>query len=301
MALIADFNDDFLEFLLADEAAFGIDSEGEVGGIGKRRSAHGTGGDLGVLLLDGGDDVSGGNVAGGGFLWVQPDAHGIIAGAENGDLADAWEAGEDVLYLEGSVVADEDIVILFAGGDQVHDQSQVGGGFQHADANATDLFGQAGEGLVDAVLDLDLGFVEISAQLEGDSEAHRTIGRGLGRHVEAVFHPIDGFFQGRGDGGADHVRTGPGVNRDDLHGGRHDFRVFANRKRAQGDSADDRDEHGEHAGEDGARDEVLAEVHGKAVRGQRSGGRGQGAAVRGQRSESSGQRAAGLGMLFSDC
>src|SRR5208282_1217220 len=94
-----------------DEPAHGAEGELELGASGRGRQTEGAGGDLDVLLADGVDDIAGGHVAGSDFVGIEPDAHAVIARAENLDVADAVEAREGVLDLEVGVVAEVKLVV----------------------------------------------------------------------------------------------------------------------------------------------------------------------------------------------
>ena len=94
-------------------------------GSADRLLADGAGGNLHVLLADGADDVAGGQVAGGEFVRVEPDAHRIVARAENPHVARAGNAGQDVLDLQGGVVAQINLVVAAVGREQVDDHGEV--------------------------------------------------------------------------------------------------------------------------------------------------------------------------------
>ena len=55
-----------------------------------------TGGDLDVLLSERIGDVKRGEAAGGETAGIEPDAHGVLALAEDDDVADARDAFERV-------------------------------------------------------------------------------------------------------------------------------------------------------------------------------------------------------------
>ena len=54
---------------------------------------------------DGIGDVAGGKPVLGRLLRIDPDAHGIIAGAEHLHLADALDAGQPILDVEHGIIA----------------------------------------------------------------------------------------------------------------------------------------------------------------------------------------------------
>ena len=103
---------------------FDAELEG-AGGLHGRLVEH-AGGDLGVFGLEGGDDLAGGEAAGGDLFGVEPDAHGVVAGADDVDVADAGCAGEDVLDLQGGVVGEVELVARVLRRVEVHDHHEVG-------------------------------------------------------------------------------------------------------------------------------------------------------------------------------
>ena len=68
------------------------------------------GGDFDVLLGKGVGDVEGGEAAGGEAVGIEPDAHGVLALAEDDDGADAGDALEGVADVDVEVVGDEGLV-----------------------------------------------------------------------------------------------------------------------------------------------------------------------------------------------
>ena len=171
-------DDDLAEFLLRNQPALHVDGHFEVHGVFDWLLPHHPGGDLHVLLADGVDNVAGGQVSRRDFVRVQPEAHGVIARAENLHVAGAGNAGQHVLDLEGGVVAQINVVIPSIRGKEVDHHRQVrrllGGG----DAQRAHFLGQFGQGLGHPVLDLHLGLVHVGAELEGDGGGqHAVAGR----------------------------------------------------------------------------------------------------------------------------
>ena len=65
------------------------------------------GGDFDVLLGESVGDVEGGEAAGGESRGIEPDAHGVLALAEDDDGTDAGDALERVVDVDVEVVGDE--------------------------------------------------------------------------------------------------------------------------------------------------------------------------------------------------
>ena len=123
--------------------------------------------------------VAGRQAALGDLLRVEPDAHGVVAAAEQLHLADAVDAREAVLDVQHRVVAQVGHVVAVVRRQQMHDHGQVGRALDGRDAEAAHFLGQARLGLRDAVLHELLGLVGVGAELEGDGQRHQAVGGGL--------------------------------------------------------------------------------------------------------------------------
>ena len=71
-----------------------------------RRHAELAGGDLLVLLLDGTDDILRRQRARVELVGVEPEAHRILAGAEDIDIADARHARQFILQMNRRVIGE---------------------------------------------------------------------------------------------------------------------------------------------------------------------------------------------------
>src|SRR5262249_29770194 len=71
--------------------------------------------DLHVLLLQGLEGVRGGHVARGQRRRIEPDAHAVVACAEEADVTHPGQPGERVLHLDGGVVAEVELVVSTVG------------------------------------------------------------------------------------------------------------------------------------------------------------------------------------------
>ncbi len=180
---------------------------------------------------------SGGEPALGHLARVEPDAHGVVAGAEKPHIADAGQPREPVLDVDDRVIAQVDHVVAVIGREQVDDHGQVGRALHRGDAELLDFLRQAGQRLVDAVLHELRGEVGIGAELEGDGQRHQAVGGRLRRHVEHVLDALDLLFDRIGHGLRDGLRIRAGELRGDDDRGRHDFRIFRDRQAAHGDQA----------------------------------------------------------------
>src|SRR5262249_38713420 len=152
--------DDVAELLFVGEPPGGIQGNLE-GGVVRGRGTELPGGDLHVLLADGGDHVAGGQVTRRELLRVEPDAHGVVAAAEHLHVAHARQPRELVLDVEHRVVAQVERVVTATGRGEVDDQGQVGGRLDRIDAEAAHFFRQARQRLCHAVLHLHLGAIDV--------------------------------------------------------------------------------------------------------------------------------------------
>src|ERR1051326_1377123 len=143
----------------------------------------------------------------------------------------------------------------------MHDHRQVRGLLDGRHAEAADFFGELGQRLRDAVLDLDLGFVDVGAQFEGHCQRDHTVACGLRKHIERILNTVDGLLQRRGDRLGDGFRVRAWIGRAHDDGGWNDLRVFADRQPEHREQTNDEDHGREHARENRAPDEEVGEVH----------------------------------------
>ena len=108
-------HDDIGEGGRVGETALRFDIELEGARLGHRRLVDHAGGHLHVLAAQRRDHVACGQVAGGELFRIEPDAHRVVARAEDGDIADAVDAGQHVLHVQGGVVGDVEQVARIVG------------------------------------------------------------------------------------------------------------------------------------------------------------------------------------------
>ena len=215
------------------------------------------GGDFDVLLGEGVGNVKGREFPGGEFFGVEPDAHGVLALAEDDDRADAGDALEGVGDVDVEVVGDEGLREGVIGGDEAGGEDEVRVGLSDGDAGVVDGGWEAALGGGDAVLDVYGGDVEVVTGLEGDGDcACAVVGAG-GGDVAHSLDTVDGLFEGDGDCGFNDGGVGTDVvaGHDDLRGSQ--LGVERDRDRGDGDCAGEDDEQGADGGEDGTADEEI--------------------------------------------
>ena len=111
LAGIAGLDDHVLEFFDVGETAVNLDGVLEVDAGRRRRRADLAGGDFLALLLQRPHHVGGVEAARLQLVRIEPDAHRILAGAEDGDIADARQARKLVLEIDGRVVGEVEAVV----------------------------------------------------------------------------------------------------------------------------------------------------------------------------------------------
>jgi hypothetical protein len=87
--------------------------------------AEGAGGHLHVLLADGAHDVGRGQLPRRQLVGIEPDAHAVLAGAEDLHAADTRNARQLVLHLQVREVRQVQHVIALVGRDEVRHQQEV--------------------------------------------------------------------------------------------------------------------------------------------------------------------------------
>jgi hypothetical protein len=234
-AVGAALDDDVAEFFFALQAPLRIDRELHVHARQARRCTHHAGRGLHVLAANGSHHVGGREAALRDLLRVEPDAHGVVAAAEDLHLAHAFDARERVLHVQHRVVAQVVDVVAVVRRDEVDHHRQVGRALDGRDAEPAHFLGQARLGLRDAVLHELLRLVGVGAQAERDGQREHAVGGCLAAHVEHAFDAVDLLLDGRGNGLGDHLGVGPGVRGAHHHRGRRDFRVLRDRQPAQRD------------------------------------------------------------------
>ncbi len=166
----AGLDDDVAELVLGGQPAARVDGQREVDRAVHGHAADHAGRDLHVLVADGADDVGRRQAARRDLVGIEPDAHGVVAGAEDHHLAHARDARQHVLHLQHGVVAQVHHVVAVVGRHQVHDHRDVGRALDGGDAELPHLLGQARQRLADAVLHLHLREVDVGAHAEGDGQ-----------------------------------------------------------------------------------------------------------------------------------
>ena len=229
------------------------------GGLAEPAGRH-----LDVLFPQRFDHITCCEAAGGKLVGVKPDPHRIVAGPEKGDIANAVDPGECVLYLNQGIVAEVELVVAAIAREEIDAQQDARRFLFGHHALSLDLFGQFRLGNRHPVLGEHLGQVDIGTEFEGDVDDRLAVAGALRCDKEHLFDAVDLLFDRCGDGVGHHLGRSAGVNR--LNGNRrwNDVGILANWQADRGDATDDHDYQREHRGEDRPVDEELAD-HGAAA------------------------------------
>ena len=198
-SLIVGFEDDIEELLRRGQPAQGLDVEliGLMGG--NRRLVEDAGRDLDILGAQRGQDFARIETMGRDLVRIEPDAHRIVAGAEELDIAHPRQARQGVLHMQGRVVRDIETVARAVGRDEMDGEQDVGRRFPDLHPLALDVLGQAGQGVLDAVLRQHLGDVQVGSDLEGHRDRDLAVAGRLAAHIEHVLDAVDLLLERRCD------------------------------------------------------------------------------------------------------
>ena len=254
-------HDDVAEFLRVDQPAARANRELKCARLGHRRLVQHPGGDLHVLRLQGARHVAGGEGERLQPVWIEPDAHRIVAPAEGRDRADTGEAAELVGHLGGGVVRDEQRIARLVGRIEVHDQRQVGRVLHRGDADIAHVGRYARLRDCDAVLHLHLRDVEVGAELEGDVDLETAVTGCVRRDVEHVLDAVDALLERRHDRGGDDVRARARVLPAHPHQRRRDVGILREGEPRHRHCADNHEDDRYHGGEDRPVDKEVREAH----------------------------------------
>ncbi len=203
-----------------------------------------------------------GDAARGELARVEPDAHRIVAGAEQDHRAHAGNAQQLVADVELAVVAQVERVAAVVGAHQVNHHRQVRARLLGRDADLADDVRQPRQRPVDPVLHRGLGDLGVGADLEGHRQRQAAVGARLRIEIEQVLDAVDLLLERRRHRLGDDARVGAGKLRPHHDLRRRDLGILGDRQLQDRQRADQEDEDRDHAGEARPVDEEAGDVHG---------------------------------------
>src|SRR5208282_1322400 len=184
----------------------------------------------GVLGQDRVDDFWNGDRKFGELIRLDPEAHRILAGAEDLHAADAVEAGDLVAEIDVGEVGKKLSIVGAVRGIESDEHQRGGDGFLDGDAVVGDVDGQLRGGLGGAQLREDEIGIGVGFYVVVDDEAHEAVGSGVeGVHVIHVVDATHLLLDGSGDGLFDGLGVSANVGGENLHFWRNDIGEKSNR------------------------------------------------------------------------
>ncbi len=171
-------DDDVLEFLRLREPSLRRDGVDELLAAAGGRLAHLAGRELRVLLVDGARDVAGRKLQLREAVGPQPDAHGVVLGAEDLHVGGARHALHLVEHVERRVVRGEKVVAAAVGRvhrDHLEERLRA---LLDRDPLAPRFQRQPGLDLLHAVVDVERRLIDVHADVERDGDVHHALRRG---------------------------------------------------------------------------------------------------------------------------
>src|SRR5260370_39969953 len=222
--------DDVFELSRIGEAA--DDTDGHLVGlrfIGGRLTEL-AGGDLNVLLGESVGDVERGEATRGKAGGVKPDAHSVLALAEDDDVAYAGDALEGVLDIDVEIVRDELVGIAVVLREDAGGEDEVAVRLGDGDAGGVDGSGQAALRGGHAVLNVDGGDGEVVARAKGDGNGGCSVVGAGGADIAHALDAVDGSLEGNRDRGLDDLGVGADVVAGDDNLRRCELRIGRDRR-----------------------------------------------------------------------
>ncbi len=207
-----------------------------------RRLAQRAARHLHVLRAQRIEHLLGGEAAQRDALGVEPDAHGILAHAEQPHVAHPVEPHQLVAHVEQAVVGDVDRIVGLVGRDQMDREQQVGRALAHGQPVAPHLVGQAALGGADPVLHQHLRLVDVGADVEGDGQREVAVGGRLRGHVDHAFDAVHLLLDRCGNRIGHRLGAGTGIGRRHGDGRRGDLGQLGDPEPPVADGADDGDD-----------------------------------------------------------
>ena len=206
--------------------------------------------------------LTGIEVPGRNLVRVEPvDPHGVLPGALELHVADAWQPGQRVLHMQRRVVRHVERVARFVRRVEVDGQQDVRRRLADLHAQALDVVRQPWQRILDTVLRQHLRHVQIGADLERHGNGQLAVAGRLAAEIQHVLDAVDLLFERRRHGARDGFGRRARIGRRHLDGRRHDLRILRNRQDEERTEAHQGQEGAEDCREDRPVDEEMREAH----------------------------------------
>ncbi len=226
---------------------------------GRRRRADLSGGDLLALLLQRVDDILGHQATRLQFLRIEPDPHGVLAGAEDHHVADTRQARELILQPDGGVIGEIEAVVAGVGRAQRDDLQDRRRLLLHIDALHLDRLRQRGQCRRHAVLHQHLREIQIGADVERYCQRVAAVVGSVRLHVDHALDAVDLLLDRQCDCVDHGPRAGARIAGRDLDGRRRDIGILRHRQAQERDQSDHDHQDGDDVRENRALDEELGD------------------------------------------
>ena len=240
-------DDDVAEFLDRAEVTLRDDRFGEFLSGWRGRSADLAGGIDAILRTDGLHDFVRGDIELGQLVGTHPDAHGVLPGAENGNLRDTVDASQLVVDVDVGVVGEEGRVEFVVRRIEREEKQWRRCALLHGHAKVAHGRRQLRGGLALPHLREDLVGRRVGLHTEENVQRHLPVVRVDGIHVFHVVDAVDLLLDGRGDRLLDGQRISADVGCQYLDLRRDNVRVLRDGQTGHRDESDnDRDDGDDH-------------------------------------------------------
>ena len=200
----------------------------------------------GALLLDRARQLGHRDAESGQQVRLHPNPHGVVAAAEDADVADAPDAIQRIDDVDVRVVGEVQVVVGLVRRRQGDDQHWKAGRLPERQAERVHVGRQVRLCLGDAVLDVDLIDVGVRLDAERDAQLHRAVVRVRRLHVQHVVDAVHLLLErcrhrllDRHGIGPDVIRRDDDLRRDDVGELRDRERSHRHQAADDGDDGDD--------------------------------------------------------------
>ena len=195
--------------------------------------------DLNILLAQRFHDIAGRHAQCGDLVGVQPDAHRVIPGPKELDVADSFDAREVVTDLQKRVVGEIEVVVAPIRRHDADCHREVRRALANHHAVAANDFRELRLGGLHPVLHEHLGGIRIRPGLKRDGDRHLAVRRRGGRNVEHIVHAIDLLLDRRGYRARDRLGVGARIGSRHGHRGWNDVWILSDGQVEKRDCADE--------------------------------------------------------------